>query len=441
VTPAADGGTGFNVIGEIPGSRGDDQIVLFAAHQDAHFRAGADDTAGLVNMLTIAKAIKVSAYRPRSTMVFLATTGEEFGYTDAYYDWIIGAWWVATRAHPEWAGRVRALVNLETMAVAGAPLALRSTPELKPWFERLASRSRDLLPNGFELITPVGSWNDQWTFTAAGIPSVKLDTMTASYDALYHSNLETPDIVDWAYLARLAKFIFRAAAELDEGLLPYSLSARAQDIIAALEADRVGESGADSAVVSRLEKAVGEFSLAAAAWDEGAPAVPPGRTSITNTGLLAVEKTINSAFTALSPADDDITVYPYQSVLRDLRKIEAALAALGAAPPDRAAALKALAGAYLTRLGITFSYPVYLKYIARLDPAFERITWGMQGHLPPPLDLVPQYRRIQAGHHAGVRKELDAVRRTLLTLLKERLEAMAGILEWATPRIKTLTVS
>ena len=433
VTLAKDGGTGHNVVGEIPGSRGDGQIILFAAHQDAHFRAGADDTAALVNMLAIAKAMKASAFRPRSTMVFLATTGEEFGYTDSYYEWIVGAWSAATRSHPDWAGRARALVNLETMAIKGAPLALRSNPELGPWLARLAARSSDLLPHGFELLEPVGSWNDQWTFTAAGIPSVKLDTTNAAYDALYHSSLETSDLVDWAYLARIAKLVFRAAGDLDAGVLPYSLKARAEDLAAAWKADGVGNSGASPASVSRMERAMEAFAQAAEDLEGSASAAAKEgeKAENLNTCLLAIEKTLNSAFTALSPADDDITVYPYQPALRDLRKIDAAVAALGTAPPDRGAALQALSGVYLTRLGIAFSYPVYLKYIARLDPAFARIVWGSQGHLPSPLDVVPQYRKIQAGETGRAAAELAPTRQALLADLDGRIDRMAEALERA----------
>lgn len=435
---ARDGGQGMNVIGEIPGSRGDGQIILFAAHQDAHFRAGADDTAALVNMLTIAKAMKTSAFRPGSTLVFLATTGEEFGATDSYYEWIMGAWWAATRSHPEWAGRVRALVNLETMAIKDAPLALRSNPELRPWLERLTSQSRDLLPSGVEFFTPVNSWNDQWTFTAAGIPSVKLNTTTGAYDAIYHSNMETSELVDWPYLAKIAKFVFRAAGDLDAGLLPYSLEARAEDLAAAWKADRAGKTGADPALVSRLDKAVESFGGAAAVFEPKRASIPPGRTAAVNAGLLDIEKTLNRAFTALSPADDDITVYPYQSVLRDLRRIDEALAALTASPPDKDAALKALSGAYLTRLGIAFSYPVYLKYIARLDPAFERIAWGAQGQLPPPLDVVPEYRLIQAGEFVRAVAELRPKRSALVAELDGRLARMADVLEKAAASVLSL---
>jgi len=431
VTLAGAGGTGFNVVGEIPGRRGDGQIVLFAAHQDAHFRAGADDTAALVNMLTIAKAMKASGYRPASTMVFLATTGEEFGATDAYYDWIIGAWWAATRAHPDWAGRVRAFVNLETMALEGAPLTLRASPELKPWLERLTERSKDLLQYGVEILTPVSAWNDQWTFTAAGIPSFKMNVQTDAYDAIYHSNLDSPAIVDYAHLARIAKFVFRAAGELDDGPLPYSLTARAEDVAAALKADDIGGAGGDPEVVSRLNRAVEAFGRAAAAIDAAAPALAGRNAVVANAALLEVEKVLNRGLTAVSPAEDDATVYPYQPILRDLRGISSALAALRSAPPDKAGALKALSGVYLTRHGLAFSHPVYRKQIARLDPAFERIAWAAQGHLPRPLDVVPEYRQIEAGENGRAIASLEPKERSLAAELDARLGRMAGVLEEA----------
>jgi Iap family predicted aminopeptidase len=438
VTLARDGGTAYNVVGELPGSRRDGQMVVMAAHQDAHFRAGADDTGGLVNMLTIARAMRASEYRPKATIVFLATVGEEFGYTNAYYEWITGAWWAATHAHPDWAGRTRAMVNLETMAVKGNPLNLRSNPELKPWLEGLAGRHQVLAPYGSEAITPVSSWNDQWTFTAAGIPSVKFGTYSDEYDKLYHTNFETSDLVDWDYLAMIAKFVFHAVQRLDDGLLPYSLKARADDLAAALKKDELLAAGADAAAISRLAASVEAFHRAAAAFDLSAEMIPTNKIESVNRGMLEIEKAINAGFTALSPADDDATVYPHQPLLKDTQGITAALAALKAAKPDAAAALKALAGTSLTRLGIVFSYPVYLKHLARLDPGYDRITFGGQGQLPKPLDVMPQYRKIQAGDYAGAIGELEARRRTLVGALDQRLNEMAGLLEQVTPRIEGL---
>jgi hypothetical protein len=413
-------------------------MLLMAAHQDAHFRAGADDTGGLVNLLSIARAMRASDYRPKTTVVFLATAGEEFGYTNAYYDWLTGAWWAATHAHPEWAGRVHAMINIEGMAIKDAPLTLRSNPELGPWLEGLASRHQALTPYGSEAITPVSSWNDQWTFTAAGIPSVKVSTPSAEYDKSYHSNFETAELVDWAYQAKIAKFVFRAVAGLDDGLLPYRLEARADGLVATVSKDELLAAGADAAIVARLVTAVEAFRTAAAAFDSRAEAIPPSAIDSANGGLLEIERAVNAGFTALSPAEDDATVYPHQAVLKDAQGMNAALAALRAAGPDPAAALKALEGTYLTRLGIVFSYPVYLKYIARLDPGYELITWGAQGQLPEPLDVVPEYRAIQSGDIAGAIGGLESERGELTGELNRRLAGMASLLEQVTPRIEEL---
>jgi aminopeptidase YwaD len=435
VTFARDGGTAFNVVGELPGSRPAGPMVLLAAHQDAHFRAGADDTSALVNMLAVAKAMRSSGFRPESTVVFMATAGEEFGYTNAYYEWLTGSWWAAARAHPDWAGRVRAMFSLEAMGVRGAPLALRSSPELRAWTGKLAARHPEDLPFGAKAIASVSSWNDQWPFTAAGIPSVKLDTIDDAYEKLYHSDFETAASIDWDYLAKIARFLFRMIRDLDGGMLPYSLKARADDLSAALKTDDLLKAGADPAVVSRLDVAVASFGRAAAAFEARTGAVPAARIADANAVLLEIEKAVNSGLTALSPADDDATIYPHELVLRDALGLGGALAALENAVPDRAAALKALAGTYLTRLGIRFSHSVYQKHIARLDPGFDLITWGGQGHLPKPLDVVPEYRMVEGGEYASAIAGLAAKRGVLIDDLNRRLAGMAGLLERVTPRV------
>ncbi len=434
-----DGGVAYNVIGELPGERGDGQIVLMAAHQDAHFRAGVDDTGALANMLAVAKAMRASGHRPKSTVVFLATAGEEFGWTSSNYDWLAGAWWAVARAHQDWAGRVRAMINLESMAVKGAPLGLRSNPELQPWLKKLVARHPDLVPNGFEPLAPVSCWNDQWPFTASGIPSVKFETFDDAYDKLYHSNFETAALVDWGYLAKLAKFAFRIAEDLDRGVLPFSLGARADDLASAVNAAELGAAGADPASVSRLRAGVSVFKVAAAAFETASVSIPAARVETANAALLSVEKDINSGFTSLSPADDDVTVYPHQAILKEVQGLRKALAVLQAAKPDRAAALEALAGSGMTRFGIRFSYPVYQKQLSRLAPGFPRLGFGELGQLPKPLDIVPQYRKIESGDVAGAVPELEAALRARLALLDKRLSEMADVLARATTRLRDLT--
>ncbi len=436
ITLARDGGAAYNVVGELPGSRADGQMVLMAAHQDAHFRAGMDDTGALANMLTVAKAMCMSGYRPQHTVVFLATCGEEFGRADAYYDWLIGAWWAIGRAHADWAGRIRAMLNLETMAQKGAVLTMRANPELTPWLKRLGRVFPELLPCGFEVTTPISSWNDQWPFTAAGISSVMLHTTNEEYDRLYHSDFETADRIDWRYLSSIAKLVFRAAKQLDDGLLPCSIAARADDIEAALDRNDLLAAGADVSAVSRLTAAVTAFKTVAGEAATAAGSAPTTRIPTANERLLAIEKIINSSMTALSPQDD--TLYPHQQVLRDTQCINDAIAALRRAPPDPAAAQKALAGTYLTTLGLQFSYPVYQQQLARLAPGHPHLNWGEQGKLVEPLDVMKEYRQIEAGEIAAAIAGLENLRRRQLDQLDRRLTRMADAIEEATTLTRAL---
>jgi Iap family predicted aminopeptidase len=83
VTLESQGGVGYNVVGELPGEGKTDEKVVIAAHHDAYFRAGMDDTSGSTQVMMIAKAMSSIGYRPQRTVVFFLTTAEEFGYSDA----------------------------------------------------------------------------------------------------------------------------------------------------------------------------------------------------------------------------------------------------------------------------------------------------------------------------------------------------------------------
>ncbi len=441
ITLEGDGGVAYNVVGELPGERGDGQMVVFAAHQDAHFRAGVDDTGALANMLAVAKAMLVSGHRPKSTVVFLATAAEEFGWTNSYYDWLAGAWWAVTRAHPDWPGKVRGMINFESMALKGTALSVRTMPELEPWLRKLAARNANLLPDGFEIILPVSCWNDQWPFTASGVPSMKFDTTDEAYDRLYHSNRETAALVDAGHLARLAKLAFRMAGDLDRGLLPYSMKAKADDIGAAVKPDALRAAGVDAALVSRLSAAVSGFKAAAAAFEAASASIPAAGVEDANRALLEAERMLNAGLTCLSPAADDATVYPHQPLLEETQGLSKALAALGAAEPDRAAALEALAGTGMTRWGRLFSYPVYRKQLARLTPGFPRLGFGELGRLPEPLDIMPQYRKIESGDAAGAVPGLESALRARRVLLDERLAEMADLLERTSAVLRPLARS
>ncbi len=433
---AKDGGVGYNVVGELKGRSRDGQLVVMAAHHDAHFRAGLDDTGAVSNMMMIAKAMRTSHYKPEHTIVFLGTTGEEGARTNAYYDWCIGAWYAATHAHKDWAGRVRALINIELMAQTGGQLTASVTPDLKPWLTKLASDSSALLPYGSSVNTPISDWNDQFTFSAEGIPSVCFAAGGPGYHALYHTQFETSALMNYEYLGQIAKFIFRTERGVDSGLLPYSLKARADELASKVDGPRLIAAGADAALVNRFVGDVAAFQAAADDYESGAASIPAREVARTNKALLSIAKTLNHTFTAISPFDP--IIYPHQQVLGDTEGLDAALLALKQPTPDANAALGALSGVYLTWYGMNFSYPVYRMEIRHHDPDYRNIFWGGQGQLPEPLDVMPEWNMILAEQYEGAIAGLSAKLGPQIRELNGRLERIACTLETVTPQINDL---
>jgi hypothetical protein len=422
------GGKGYNVLGVIPGTAHDGQQIVFAAHQDAHFRAGMDDTGALVNMLTMARAMKMSRYRPAHDIVFLATTGEEFGNVDVYYDFVAGSLGAAA-AHPGWAGRTRAFISLELMAKKDTALTVNTCPELRDWVTGLTGKYDELLPNGAVVKAPINSWNDQWNFQSRGVLTAELLTIDDDFWSRYHTQYDTKELIDWAYMADIAKLLYRGTRSLDRGLLPYDFAGRAADLTASYSPKALADAGCAPARLERLSDAVAAFQAkadeVATARDELAT-----RPAAANKVFLAAAKTANANLTALDMLDN--VIYPHQQVLADVQGLDAAIAALTAGTPDADAALQALSATYMTWYGMNFSYPVYIHEISRRDPDYGRIGWGGTGQLPIPLDVMPEYRMIESGHYAAAAQGLADKRAVQVGDLNRRLTHMAASLETTT---------
>jgi len=434
---ATEGGTGYNVYGELPGSVRNGQMVAINSHHDAYFRAGLDDTSAVAAETTIAKAMKISGYKPKRTIVFFSTTGEEYAYTNAYYEWCIGAWWAATHSHTEWAGRVVGLVNLESQGERDGLFQFRVPADLRPWVKSVADANPDLLTNDYRISGP-SSWTDMWTFMAAGIPAFTTSTTdgTGYYSShFYHTQYDTADMIDWPYFGRLAKLHYKLVTALADTnkLLPYGLSARADDLAAKVgDGSSLKDAGADTATVDRLVADVASLKTAAMAFEGGT--VPPSDLAAVNAGLVAIQKTVYTNLSALTVYEGPI--YPHQQVLGDIEALQATLAAL--AVPDKAKALEALVNVGLTIQGVEFSPEVYAYELTRHDPGYYRITWGGQGRLAKFLNVVPQYRLIEAGQYGDAITALTTVLADEQADLSARLGAMAGAIESVTSQIEAL---
>ena len=215
----------YNVIGVIPGTDPvlKDQVVAFAAHYDAigivapvngdSIVNGADDDgSGVTAILEIARTF-AKGTRPRRTILFMATTGEEQG--------ILGTQWYV--AHPkfplskmvaemevEMAGRPDSLVggsgklwmtgyDRSTMGAmlkaAGIPIVPDPYPQFR-FFER----------------------SDNIVFARMGIPAHTLSSYNLHRD--YHTPADEVSRIDFAHLTEIARHAAEAARLLADGPAP-----------------------------------------------------------------------------------------------------------------------------------------------------------------------------------------------------------------------------
>ena len=435
---ASQGGVGYNVLGELPGRVQNGEKVVMCGHHDSFFRSAVDNTSACVAELAIAKAMKIAGYKPRRTIVFMATTGEEFGVVDSWYDWCFGSWYSATKTHTDWPGKVAAFLNMEGPGSPDGQIKLFTSPESVPYLQQIIDDNPKLRgPNQTALLTPPDCGFDQWPFHAAGIPSVTLKGRPLSWNPWYsHCQNDTIDTMDWPFFGICTKFMFRMAQAVDQPVPPYSLDARADELAAVCDAKVLTAAGADPQDVGRLTDAIGDFKQSALAFEARRASIPAAAQQAASGALLAVEKQINANFTALSWWDD--TTYPHEQVLWDLQSVNAAIAALRQPNPQQAKALKGLDDVGYTWYGTNFSPEVYLHELARHDPDYWAISWAGQGHLPQPIDVMPEYRQIESGAYGAALSGLTAERDRQIAELNARLNRMAEVLEPLPAMIQTM---
>ncbi|NOH02703.1 MAG: M20/M25/M40 family metallo-hydrolase [Chloroflexi bacterium] len=123
-----------NVLGWIPGTHSSDALLLTAHYDSTVQSPGAmDDGSGVAALLETARAL-TSHPRPRNTIVFLFTDGEEGG--------LFGA--KAFIAHHPWAKDVRIVIGLDAGGIRG-PAVLSTTSPNNGWLIRQLIQAGDTI--------------------------------------------------------------------------------------------------------------------------------------------------------------------------------------------------------------------------------------------------------------------------------------------------------
>jgi len=218
---------GGNVVGVLTGSDPAlrDEVVLVDAHydhlgvvpstptqRDTVFNGADDDASGTTAVIMIARALAAGP-RPKRTVVFLATTGEETG--------LVGTrWYIAHPVRP----LEKTVANLE-IEMIGRPDSLAGGAG-RAWltgFER-STMGDQLRENGIPIVAdprPTQCFferSDNIAFAYLGIPAHTLSTFNLHTD--YHQPSDEADRLDYEHMARVIESGARAVRLLADGPTP-----------------------------------------------------------------------------------------------------------------------------------------------------------------------------------------------------------------------------
>lgn len=174
----------YNTIGELPGSKYPNQVVILGAHLDSWDlgTGSTDNGTGSMVVLEAARAIIQSGLKPDRTIRFILFSGEEEG--------LLGSRAYAAR-HADEADSIQAVLVLDngTGAITGQALQGRTQDEplwrdlLAPVVSLGAGAVRDFNKGG----------TDHLSFIPYGVPGWNFDQISRGYNHTHHSQVDTYD--------------------------------------------------------------------------------------------------------------------------------------------------------------------------------------------------------------------------------------------------------
>ncbi|MGI6722521.1 MAG: M28 family peptidase [Anaerovoracaceae bacterium] len=264
-------GTTYNVMGVIPGKSHDQRIVI-AGHYDKYWYGFQDDSAAIGLVMTVAKAMVDSNYKPENDIVFIAHGGEEWGVTDSQFDWTVGAWGMI-EAHKNWQGSTLALINCELPAfkVKGNTLGIGSVPEFRTLAKNFIDKSGLLVTAGkvkmakktFDSTTMEDGVSYRWHGVPYFINSFEDDTFIYNN---YHTDADNKDTYNKATMHTNINWYGALAMYIDnEPALELDATQAAKDLKANFNKKYAKEAGVD---VEKYEAAIEKFEKAGEAQNK-----------------------------------------------------------------------------------------------------------------------------------------------------------------------------
>ena len=221
--------TSHNVVGELLGRKYPDQIIVLTAHHDSWYGAANDNASGVAAIIGVAEVLAKN-YKNARTIRFVTCGGEETSIEPGVQDvfrWLAGSY-AYTKQHAHELDKIVANINLDGFAY-GFSSNITLTQELE-------SLTRELIEEfeAEELYEVEGAPDtglDQWWFVRNGVPSVSIDPRMNQYMKIYHSNRDTPELINGVLVRNALKMTLALVLRLDSPeLLHYDFTTTAKNL-------------------------------------------------------------------------------------------------------------------------------------------------------------------------------------------------------------------
>ncbi len=257
----------YNYYGKIIGKDPDSYIIL-SAHYDAYFDGFQDDSAAIGLMLGVAKGLVDSGYKPEKTIIFNALAAEEWGATNTRYDWSTGAYNQVFKIHPEWYKKAVVDMNFELPAYEHKSAdEIRATFELKNYLEKFAETVpavEGVYADGLNIVAPLRTWSDDFSFSIAGIPALRNDFQDSEFmNTHYHSQFDNEDTFNEKALQYHLNLYGLLTMYYDRtAVVPLDFKVRLQELKKSIDAETFKNLNIDSTeFIREIDKAIETTNL------------------------------------------------------------------------------------------------------------------------------------------------------------------------------------
>jgi len=225
--------TSHNVVGELPGHKYPDQLIVLTAHHDSWYGAANDDACGVAAIISVAEVLAKN-YKNARTIRFVTCGGEEFSLEPGVEDLFSGlaGSYAYTKQHADELDKIVANINLDGFAY-GYTSNITLTPELKTLTNKLIEEFE--AEAIYEVEGPPDTGLDQWWFVRHGVPSVSINPKMTQFMKIYHSNRDTPELINADLMRNALRMTLALILKLDSPeLLPYDFTSTAGNLRKAL---------------------------------------------------------------------------------------------------------------------------------------------------------------------------------------------------------------